>query len=410
MGFCRNFALGLVLAIGASCFFFAFLMDFQVVQCPDPAAANCPDRFFSLGYFEARQKFRTAVAAIEGQHSSHAVHQDAVTGLEYTIDVGVVKGGLSDSVLVHMSGVHGPEGYAGSAIQLALLEQIRNGTLKKAKLPTLVFVHAVNPTGMAAYRRFNHRNVDLNRNWFEEEDWPKALNRDPNFVGYQDLEPILNPKVPPTVWNVIIHFLSSLPPLFSKGFLALKTAIVTGQYHNPQGVYYGGIETQINYKILREIVAPFSKYSKVVIIDVHTGLGPTGKDTLLIDRRSDYKKAMKLFGNSDVASIDCSVCGNSGDVGAGYEHMMGGLHLGSVFTNGDTFEVCQEFGTRPGIIVFLSTAWENAAYQLCPNTFLHERAARWSRDAFYVPTLAWKTEIVSRGTRRFAESLQHFAH
>src|SRR5690349_12683769 len=61
--------------------------------------------------------------------------------------------------LVHLSGVHGVEGYLGSLIQQEILKQ----DLKNLPFQ-LVMVHTVNPFGMATKRRTNAANVDLNRN------------------------------------------------------------------------------------------------------------------------------------------------------------------------------------------------------------------------------------------------------
>ena len=141
--------------------------------------------FFSSSYNEARSKFRQAVQNAGGElhtypldvskaHSTYTT--DKVEDL--SIDVGVIKlavEGKSKGALLHLSGVHGVEGFAGSSIQLALLEHMRQhaslyplttsdknhhdegeGELK------VIFVHTVNPFGMANRRRVNENNVDLN--------------------------------------------------------------------------------------------------------------------------------------------------------------------------------------------------------------------------------------------------------
>jgi len=78
---------------------------------------------------------------------------------------------LPERIVVHTSGVHGVEGYAGSAVQTAFLTAAARmlSTVKgQSLLPVgskLIIVHAVNPSGMAWRRRFTAGgNVDLNRN------------------------------------------------------------------------------------------------------------------------------------------------------------------------------------------------------------------------------------------------------
>src|SRR5438093_8933584 len=63
-------------------------------------------------------------------------------------------------VILHSSGLHGVEGFAGSAIQLQLLDSLP----PLPKDAALILVHVLNPYGMAWLRRANENNVDLNRN------------------------------------------------------------------------------------------------------------------------------------------------------------------------------------------------------------------------------------------------------
>ena len=103
---------------------------------------------FSESYTEAREKFvESARARSDTETTSLLVHVDA-QGVEYTIDVAVVRGRRAGIVVV-TSGVHGVEGYAGSAIQTQLLRQLK----ETPDNPTVVLIHAVNPFGMAHFRR-----------------------------------------------------------------------------------------------------------------------------------------------------------------------------------------------------------------------------------------------------------------
>jgi hypothetical protein len=125
---------------------------------------------------------------------------------ELGTDVAVLKGaGSPERFLIHLSGIHGVEGYAGSAIQSASLkylgEQYNKNKQDKEEFktsneeedveqeendvysPTIVFVHAMNPYGFANNRRVNEDNVDLNRNFLTEDDFVAARARDPNYAG-----------------------------------------------------------------------------------------------------------------------------------------------------------------------------------------------------------------------------------
>ena len=123
-------------------------------------------QLFSMTYVEARTKFRAAATAQKAKLVSLPILQDG-DDLELTIDIAILQGDLPGYV-VHSSGTHGIEGYAGSAIQLAILDTIAKTPTQNR--PSLVLMHAVNPYGMAHYRRFNEQNVDLNRNAIDQFD------------------------------------------------------------------------------------------------------------------------------------------------------------------------------------------------------------------------------------------------
>lgn len=113
--------------------------------------------FYSENYFDARSKFRSAVKELEDSvddlvevpiRSDFAVEK----GGSLSQDIAVIRG-QSDRVLIHLSGTHGVEGFAGSAIQIAILNRLREGIPVGKDLksgPTILLVHAVNPYGFAA--------------------------------------------------------------------------------------------------------------------------------------------------------------------------------------------------------------------------------------------------------------------
>jgi hypothetical protein len=225
-----------------------------------------PGCYFSESYWEARAKFRLLAGAAGAELS----HREVVVG-DYTIDFAVLRGAEgSGGVVVHSSGVHGVEGYAGSAIQCAALHEralarqraaVANDTA--AASPTLVLVHAVNPYGMAHFRRFNEHNVDLNRNAVSLSadgggaGWASLLARDPNIARYEDFAGVFNPPRAPTLADAYLWgFATSLYNVLAHGFVNLKRAIVTGQYHNPRGVYFGGHGQEPSHALLWEFLAP----------------------------------------------------------------------------------------------------------------------------------------------------------
>jgi hypothetical protein len=69
-------------------------------------------------------------------------------------------------------------------VQYAALKHLAATGLYKtrAKLPTIVFVHALNPFGFKHHRRVNEDNVDLNRNFLTAEEWVEVKALDPNYA------------------------------------------------------------------------------------------------------------------------------------------------------------------------------------------------------------------------------------
>ena len=115
---------------------------------------------------------------------------------DLTVDVAILRGTNSDRAIIHSSGVHGVEGFAGSAVQCATL-QFLSQTLDKSDKnpdhllpgPTLIFIHGVNPYGMRHHRRVNENNVDLNRHFINSEsERKKVIDRDPNIAGYLEVD------------------------------------------------------------------------------------------------------------------------------------------------------------------------------------------------------------------------------
>src|SRR6185503_8493082 len=129
--------------------------------------------------------------------------------------------------LVHSSGLHGVEGFAGSAIQLQLLDNLP----ALAPDTALVLVHILTPYGMAWLRRVNENNVDLNRNFRGDEPYSGAP------PAYAKLNSFLNPASPP---SADLYYAKAVFLILRYGMAALKQSVVGGQYEYPKGLFFGG--------------------------------------------------------------------------------------------------------------------------------------------------------------------------
>lgn len=223
----------------------------------------------SRTYDECRARFRCAAREAGAYTESHPIEARGPDDAALTIDVACVGDPAARRVLVVLSGVHGVEGFAPSAIQCALLGRPVPAGVR------LVVVHAVNPWGMAWYRRQNESNVDLNRNWARDRVEP------PVNTGYAEVHHLLVPGgtgLPSTE-----SFLDGTRVLRKRnGVDWLRAAISGGQYSHPDGLYFGGARDEPSTCRLRSIAqAHLSTADLVVAVDLHTGHGAFGTCTLL---------------------------------------------------------------------------------------------------------------------------------
>lgn len=368
-----------------------------------------------------------------------------------------------------MCGTHGIEGYAGSAIQIRALENIakdrnNNGNNSNSKSsgatgssaassydatrPTVIFIHAVNPFGMANYRRFNENNVDLNRNCLNTpEEWGSVLSRGRNQFGYERFKPLFHPSRLPTFAERLLIFGKIAYFLVTVGFGKLKTTFVTGQYHDRTGLYYGGTKLERSWEILRDFLRPYCCAARrLVVIDVHSGLGPSGVDTMMCDTKEQFALASEIWPTGCLIDEPSAAAASGGDpassASAGYANAVGstdirGLCFGTIshsFAASDAataqpelvaaianrrraepeeakfdlyMGITEEFGTVPPIFVARGVLFENAAFNLSRNSPSHRMGQEMSRGAFYVESYAWKESVLRRGLERLDQTVEY---
>src|SRR5262249_43549094 len=160
-------------------------------------------------------RFRSSLQQVNGRLETLDLQAKGPAGEALSIDIGWIGNPNPRFVLLHSSGVHGVEGFAGSAIQLQLL-----GNVPHLPPPaSLILVHVLNPFGMAWLRRVNENNVDLNRNFLAaDEEYAGAP------ASYKEFDSFLNPPTPPTRDFMLFLFRAQL--LITRyGMNALKQAI-----------------------------------------------------------------------------------------------------------------------------------------------------------------------------------------
>jgi len=377
--------------------------------------------YFSDDYYEARQKFRDAVKQNPMGMELHSIAMDINDKQlnedeSLTIDIAVLRRSQS-KVLIHISGTHGVEGFTGSAIQNFIIEKgISSSSFLDDHTPTLVFVHALNAYGFAKLRRFNENNVDLNRNFLTEDQFKEMIDQDPNHSGYVDMMDLINPTK--SLKNKLDFFwFRAIYNIARHGYKSLKQSLVTGNYHFPKTLFYGGNELQQSHSLLKDFLLShfdIENMEKVGIIDVHTGLGPSGFDTIQMEGTSNNEECKSIFGGHQAEFSHHIYVGNDdNNDGAlsGYSKVVGMLPYGlseQIFSsNVKVFAATQEFGTIPGVLVFKAMRAENTMYHY-DSTNRSPKYTNDLRDAFYLKNNnRWKDKVVTRGDIVFNQLYSH---
>ena len=222
-------------------------------------------QLFSKTYSEARSRFIDAALAQGFDISSDILPITGPEGEELAMDFAVGGPADADSALVVISGTHGPEGYTGSACQLGFLESsdLRN-TFSGQRV---VLVHAHNPFGFAWMRRTTEGNVDLNRNYV---DFDKPLRGNPEYER-------LHHAFVPTVMNDPKAEKTLADYQEKHGAVSYMAAMMGGQRTHADGLFFGDTKpTWSREKMVSGLQQHLSQQKRVVVIDIHTGLGPYG--------------------------------------------------------------------------------------------------------------------------------------
>ncbi len=244
---------------------------------------------FGSGYAEARALFRGACTEIGIPVVAYEHPLKGPQGEELAIDVAIIGPPDAAHLLIVVSGTHGLEGLAGSGGQVAWLRLHDHSALPPDT--AVLLVHVLNPWGCAWSRRQTEDNVDLNRNF---RDFSQTVSTNRLYEAVHDI--VVNPPQP---------IRAGADPALAAfrqahGEQGLAAALFSGQYRHSDGVGFGGNGPTWSNSTLRRIVAAYAMAAKrVVVIDVHTGLGPFGYGTLLCAESSQtpaVRRARKYFG------------------------------------------------------------------------------------------------------------------
>jgi uncharacterized protein DUF2817 len=340
-----------------------------------------PGSFFSPDYAAARGRFLAAARATGAILESLPLAATGPGGEELSIDVARLGSPDATRVLLHTSGLHGVEGFAGSAVQLAALERAPAVPAGGA----IVLVHVLNPYGMAWLRRTNENNVDLNRNFLAPgERWAGAP------ALYSRLDPLLNPSTPPGPdrfrWRLAAIALRHGPR-------ALKQAIAEGQYEFPRGLFFGGRALEPGPRLYLDFLRrSLERAEYLLAIDLHTGLGPRAGETLILEAG---------VGTTPAGKLERGLGGRLVDPAAGRApyRIRGGMGgaLPAALPRARSDFLLQEIGTCPARTVLAALREENRCHHHGGQPTHPAKQAL--LEAFRPSSPKWRRQAVEKGTR-----------
>ncbi len=382
--------------------------------------------FFSADYRSARARFVLAADRLGWRREVHDIGVSGPARESLSIDTALLGSPFPENVVIISSGLHGVEGFFGSAVQLAFLEQ-HAAQLGLPPNAAIILVHALNPFGFAWRRRWNEHNVDLNRNFMTDFSF---LDRDPDYQesrnAYSRLYLLLNPPRPPS--RIEPYALKALAAIFSQGWAErarlpreqrpppvaigaildlglaqLRKIIPVGQYEYPDGLFFGGTQIERTAQYLRETLPGWvGQARRIIHIDFHTGLGERGKYKLFVGDQENAESARQAAKWFDAQNVE--------PWGRGTSYRARGLmatHFASVF--GDRRYLCltAEFGTYPPTRVLRALRAEHQAHRFShPGSADYEWAKRQVMEAFCPKSRNWRESTVEQGLEIVRRALE----
>jgi len=354
---------------------------------------------FGSDYAAARARF---LAAAEGAGASveTSEHPSARSpdGGPLAIDVARVGARDAPALLVVTSGTHGVEGFCGSGIQVALLEDPAVTAALAAARVDLLLIHAVNPYGFAHLRRVNEDNVDLNRN-FRDFTRPIAPN-----AAYREIHGF----IVPTAWPPTPDTEQALGAYLAQhGPARLQAAVTIGQHEFDAGLFFGGRAPAWSNTTLRALFARHGATRRQIgWIDVHTGLGPAGHgekiysgpddDAMLARTRAWFGADVTSFytGSSTSAAVTGSISAAATESCPGVSYAGIGLEFGTV-SLADVLQALR------------ADQWLTNQPDRQPAA--HAAIKRALRDAFYVDTDEWRGMVYGQGRAAVLQAVKGLA-
>ena len=365
--------------------------------------------YFADSYEQAKALFSESVHKIQElwqktSFTSHPFAAPELTADMFTAEANQVKRNL----LILISGVHGIEGYTGSALQSYFCHECLD--LLNPDDTGLVLVHGVNPWGMKHYMRNNEHNVDLNRSFLT--NWGNL----PENTEYAQMTALFQPAKAYgyAISHRISFYWKLLKLALQKGAGKAKSVAFLGQYHFPEGIYYGGTGNEESSRLILSIYETLftSCYENLYLVDLHTGYGPKNQMTIV---NSPYEKRSteELIEGFD---YPCFTKLSAKDFYAINGDMIDYFYKlsESKFSGNKLFATCFEFGTtgdRPAKqleALRLNIAVNQKRHHGAINPKAEERLNKQYRELYYPSSSVWRKKAIQDFHRALTGMMGYF--
>jgi len=344
-------------------------------------AHDSADRsLFFDDYFQAKQAFQTSTRSMGFECSSFSILDQHP---ELTVDVATQHRSDAGTTLLITSGLHGVEGFFGTA---ALLKSLDNLGKRSGSQPgRIVLVHALNPFGYAHIRRMDEANIDPNRNFFAQ--LPPTTS-----PHYARLDSFLNPtRQPPSKWSLYWGFVWNT---LRYGFSSTKQAIAEGQSDFPAGLFFTGTTASKTRQLVESQWKDWIGEDRQVLhVDFHTGLGRRGQYQFLMVQslaEAQTNRLLRAFPNTHIAW--------HGQESDAYETVSDFGNFGDRNTPGNYVYACAEFGTYGPLLVLQALREENYAHHhYCQESSdpRFQRAKQTLKETFCPSDENWRTQVLN---------------
>jgi len=228
---------------------------------------------FSQRYIDAHDKFTAAIetSSIVEKTNKHLHPMKGPSGEKLFCDVAWTGDLNAKNVLILISGLHGVEGGVGSAIQTDFVSRHR-------RLPAdvcVVLIHAINPWGFAWGSRNDHQGIDVNR----------------NFVDFSQK---LHQSDSDKIWHKLINKSADIQIIGADR--DTFDILSEGQYSDSSALYFGGQQPSWSRQCIEQVAGQLKldEREQVIVVDIHSGLGPYGYGELICDHPVDSSARQTL--------------------------------------------------------------------------------------------------------------------